>query len=169
MRIGINGGGGITASHSDSLMLTSIRSRRIPSLQTSTSTPPNASIADSIMRPAAAKSQTLSSLTIASLPALRISSTTSWAGVCDGPLPSSSPLGSFTTTLARKLERMLATNASSGARHDYAAALTDSCPDVSLIDGRRREKERGIQRMRERDVLLWYASASDPKNSRFFG
>jgi hypothetical protein len=64
---------------------------------------------------------------------------------------------------------MLATNASSDARHDYAAALTDSCPDVSLIDGRRREKELGIQRMRDRDVLLWYASASDPKTSRFFG
>ena len=62
-------------------MLTIIRSRTMPALQTSVSSPPNVSMR--LLRPCApAPSQSLTSspLTIASPPAASISATTSWAG-----------------------------------------------------------------------------------------
>jgi hypothetical protein len=81
-------------------MFTSMRSRRMPALLTSTSSRPKVAIACSIMRAAPAKSLTSSPLAIASPPAAAISATTSCAGPDDAPLPSRAPPRSFTTTLA---------------------------------------------------------------------
>ena len=58
----------ITASHSDSSMLVSMRSRRMPALLTSVSSRPNVSIARCTMRPAPAKSATFSPSATASPP-----------------------------------------------------------------------------------------------------
>src|SRR5580704_3490964 len=88
------------SSHSFSVMLTSIRSRRMPALLTSTCRSPNASTAESIRRLAPSQSATSSWLAIASPPAATISSTTCWAGVASSPLPSAAPPRSLTTSLA---------------------------------------------------------------------
>src|SRR4051794_9151204 len=90
----------ITASHSAGSMLTSIRSRRIPALLTSTSRRPNASIARATIAPASSKSATLPPSTTASPPAATISSTTDWAGERSAPSPPTSPPRSLTTTFA---------------------------------------------------------------------
>src|SRR5262245_7681988 len=90
----------ITASHSDSSMLVSMRSRRIPALLTSVSRRPNVSIARWTMRPAPAKSATFSPSATASPPMPLISSTTSIAGLSEPPSPCMSPPRSLTTTFA---------------------------------------------------------------------
>src|SRR6478609_4019029 len=90
----------ITASHSSSDVLTTIRSRRNPALFTSTSRPPNASIAVCTRCCAPCQSATSSPLATASPPIARIASTTSPAGPVDPPLPSSSAPRSLTTTFA---------------------------------------------------------------------
>src|SRR5262245_26309840 len=81
-------------------MLTIVRSRRIPALLTSTSRAPYSSIAWRTIRCAPSQSATSSVLTIASPPAARISSTTSWAGPRSGRLQSSDPTRLLTTTRA---------------------------------------------------------------------
>ena len=98
----------MTASHSPSVMLASIRSRRMPALLTTASRPPKASIAVSIMRFAPSQSATLSLLTTASPPAATISSTTWWAGETSSPVPSRAPPKSLTTTFAPCLARLSA-------------------------------------------------------------
>jgi hypothetical protein len=90
----------ITASHSVSVMFTSIRSRRMPALLTSTSRPPNVVTAVSMSRLAPSQSLMSSPLATASAPMARTSSTTSPAGPADDPLPSTSAPRSLTTTLA---------------------------------------------------------------------
>ena len=90
----------ITASHSSSAALTSIRSRRNPALFTSTSSPPNVSIACWIICCALSKSATSDPLASASPPMAVISSTTSCAGPELAPTPAPDVPRSFTTTLA---------------------------------------------------------------------
>src|SRR5688572_6490112 len=90
----------MTASHSSSVMFTSIRSRRIPALFTSVSSPPNVSMAELMRRWAPSQSLTSSVLAMASPPAATMSSTTCCATGCISPLPSASRPTSFTTTLA---------------------------------------------------------------------
>src|SRR3954453_22098246 len=90
----------ITASHSAGSMLTSIRSRRIPALLTSTSRRPKLSMARWTIAPAASKSDTSPPSTTASPPAATISSTTSCAGEASAPSPVTSAPRSLTTTLA---------------------------------------------------------------------
>ena len=69
-------------------MLVSMRSRRMPALFTSTCRSPNVSMAVLIIRWAPSQSATSSPLAMASPPAARISSTTSWAGPASAPEPS---------------------------------------------------------------------------------
>ena len=90
----------MTASHSSSVMFTSMRSRRIPALFTSTCRSPNVSTAFCTSRRAPSKSATFSPFAIASPPIARISSTTSPAGPVLDPLPSTSAPRSLTTTFA---------------------------------------------------------------------
>src|SRR2546430_1833890 len=90
----------VTASHSSSLMLKIIRSRRMPALFTRMSIAPNSLTAVSTMRSAAAKSATLSALATALPPRVRIASTTSSATRREAPRPSTSAPRSFTTTAA---------------------------------------------------------------------
>ena len=90
----------MTASHSSSVIENSIRSRRMPALLTTTSSPPNVSIACCTRAPAAAKSETSALLATASPPAAVISATTSLAGPASPPVPSRAPPRSLTTTLA---------------------------------------------------------------------
>src|SRR5207248_763547 len=75
----------MTASHSSSLMLKIIRSRRMPALFTRMSIAPNSLTAVSTMRSAAAKSATLSALATARPPRARIASTTSSATRREAP------------------------------------------------------------------------------------
>ena len=74
----------MTASHSASVMLASIRSRRMPALLTSTSRPPKVSTAWWTRRSAPSQSEMSSPLATASPPMASISSTTSWAGPVGG-------------------------------------------------------------------------------------
>src|SRR5207247_944908 len=90
----------MTASHSSSLMLKIIRSRRMPALFTRMSIAPNSLTAVSTMRSAAAKSATLSALATARPPRARIASTTSSATRREAPRPSTSAPRSLTTTAA---------------------------------------------------------------------
>src|SRR3954468_21005725 len=90
----------MTASHSSSVMFTSIRSRRIPALLTRMSSRPNSSIACCTSRSAPAKSATFSPLVDASPPAARISSTTCSAGPGSEPSPATPAPRSLTTTVA---------------------------------------------------------------------
>ena len=76
----------MTASHSSSEVLTSIRSRTNPALLTRMSSPPNVSIACWTIAAAASKSATSAPLTTASPPIASISATTWWAG--DSPVSS---------------------------------------------------------------------------------
>src|SRR5213080_3934350 len=90
----------MTASHSSSLMLKIMRSRRMPALFTRMSIAPNSLTAVSTMRSAAAKSATLSALATARPPRARIASTTSSATRREAPRPSTSAPRSLTTTAA---------------------------------------------------------------------
>src|SRR5579875_2787880 len=90
----------MTASHSSAVMLTSMRSRRMPALFTRVSRPPKVSRAARIIRAAPSMSETSSPLAIASPPMARISSTTCPAGPVELPVPSTSDPRSLTTTLA---------------------------------------------------------------------
>src|SRR3954452_23646588 len=101
----------MTASHSSTDIVVSIRSRRNPALLTSTSSRPNASSAVCTSRPAPSQSATSSVLATASPPAARISSTTCCAGPDDAPSPSREVPMSLTTTRAPS-----AANASACAR-----------------------------------------------------
>src|SRR6266550_5580578 len=90
----------MTASHSSSVMLKIMRSRRMPALFTRMSIAPNSLTAVSTMRSAAGKSATLSALATALPPRARIASTTSSATRREAPRPSTSAPRSFTTTAA---------------------------------------------------------------------
>ena len=98
----------MTASHSSTVMFTSIRSRRMPALLTRTSRPPKVSTAVAISRCAPSTSETSSPLATASPPMALISSTTSPAGPSDRPLPSTSAPRSLTTILAPWLANSMA-------------------------------------------------------------
>ena len=92
----------MTASNSSSLVLANIRSRTMPALFTSTSSPPKVSTAVWIEAlPPASQSATLDPLATASPPAAAISSTTPWAAL---PPPAGDPSRptpmSLTTTRA---------------------------------------------------------------------
>src|SRR5487761_951861 len=90
----------MTASHSSSSMFTSMRSRRMPALLTTMSTPTKAATACSTSLRAPSKSATFSPSAIASPPAASISATPCSAGDRSAPSPASDPPRSFTTTLA---------------------------------------------------------------------
>ena len=90
----------MTASHSASDMLVSIRSRRMPALLISTSSLPKWSMAWLMRRSAPSQLEMSSVLATASPPIAVISSTTCWAGPASFPVPSIEPPRSFTTTLA---------------------------------------------------------------------
>src|SRR3954454_7040894 len=90
----------MTASHSSTDIVVSMRSRRKPALLTSTSSPPNDSTAACTSRPAPSQSAMSSVLATASPPPARISSTTCCAGPADEPSPSRDVPMSLTTTLA---------------------------------------------------------------------
>ena len=100
----------MTSSHSCSVMLNIIRSRRMPATLTSTSSRPNCSIADPMRPSAAAKSEMSAPLAIALPPAAAISSTTSAAGPESRPDPSMATPRSATTTAAPWLASSLATD-----------------------------------------------------------
>ena len=90
----------MTASHSSTDMVKTIRSRRIPALFTMTSSDPNESSAVCTRDLEPASSLTSSKCPTASPPAALISSTTCDAGRSSAPVPSHSPPRSFTTTFA---------------------------------------------------------------------
>ena len=90
----------MTSSHSSSVMLMIVRSRRIPALLTRMCSAPNSAIAWSTSRRAPAASVASSALATALPPAALISSTTCWAGVASLPEPSAAPPRSLTTTAA---------------------------------------------------------------------
>src|SRR4051794_5663200 len=91
----------MTASHSSSVMLVSMRSRRMPALLIRTSRPPKLSMAVFTKRSAPSHVEMSSPLATASPPIALISFTTSSAGPVVGvPDPSISPPRSLTTTLA---------------------------------------------------------------------
>ena len=98
----------MTASHSSSVMLVSIRSRRMPALLTTACRSPNVSTAVLIRRWAPSHDDTLSPLATASPPNALISSTTCWAGDRSPPEPSTLPPRSFTTTFAPWYARLRA-------------------------------------------------------------
>ena len=100
----------MTSSHSCSVMLNTIRSRRMPATLTSTSSRPNCSIADPMRPSAAAKSEMSAPLAIALPPAAVISSTTSAAGPESCPDPSMATPRSATTTAAPWLASSVATD-----------------------------------------------------------
>ena len=90
----------ITESQSSSVIENNIRSRRIPALLTTTSRPPNVSIACFTAASPPAHVLMSSVLAAAAPPAEVISLTTSWAGPVSPPEPSRLPPTSLTTTLA---------------------------------------------------------------------
>ena len=90
----------ITSSNSCSLMDTSIRSRRIPALLTTTWRSPKDETAWSTIALAPSKELTLSVFATAWPPAAAISSTTDCAAEMSAPEPSTAPPRSLTTTLA---------------------------------------------------------------------
>src|SRR5215472_8759957 len=90
----------MTPSQSSGVMLTSIRSRRMPALATTTSSRPNAPSAVCTMRRAPSQSAQSSAFGTATPPAPWISSTTASAGLADAPEPSTAPPRSLTTTRA---------------------------------------------------------------------
>ncbi len=90
----------MTASHSSSVIENSIRSRRIPALLMSTSTPPKVSTACCTIRCPPSQVLMSSVLAIATPPPEMISSKTSCAGPTSEPVPSRPPPTSLTTTLA---------------------------------------------------------------------
>ncbi len=90
----------MTASHSASVMLVSMRSRRMPALLITTSSPPKVSMACCTSRCEPSQSEMSSPLATASPPMATISATTSWAGPVDLPSPSISPPRSLMTSLA---------------------------------------------------------------------
>src|SRR3954452_10366880 len=90
----------MTASHSSTDMVASIRSRRNPALLTRTSSRPNDSTAERTIRSAPSQSATSSVLATAWPPAALISSTTCCAGAVEAPSPSRDVPMSFTTTAA---------------------------------------------------------------------
>src|SRR5215831_694828 len=90
----------MTPSQSSGVMLTSMRSRRMPALATTTSRRPNASIAVCTSRRAPSQSAQSSVFGTATPPAPWISSTTASAGPADAPVPSTAPPRSLTTTRA---------------------------------------------------------------------
>ena len=111
----------MTASHSSSVMFTSIRSRRIPALLTRMSRRPNSSIACWIMRPAPAKSATFSPFATASPPAALISSTTCSAGAASASLagePAAEVVDDDLRAGGRERERVRAADAAPGAGDD---------------------------------------------------
>src|SRR5581483_9594757 len=90
----------MTASHSSSVMFTSMRSRRIPALLTTMWRLPKADTACSTSRRAPSKSATSSPSATARPPADSISATTCCAGAMSVPSPASEPPRSLTATLA---------------------------------------------------------------------
>src|SRR3984885_6547229 len=98
-----------TASHSSSVMLKTIRSRRMPATFTSTSSRPKVSMAWRIRPSAASKSATSPLLATAWPPFFVMSSTTCAAGELSCPLPSTDTPRSATTTLAPSLANSRAT------------------------------------------------------------
>ena len=90
----------ITSSHSSSVILAMVRSRRIPALFTRTSRRPNVSTAISMSRCAPSQSETSSPFATALPPSASISATTCSAGSDERPPPWTSAPKSFTTTCA---------------------------------------------------------------------
>src|SRR6516165_10715599 len=90
----------MTSSHSSGVMLTSMRSRRMPALLTNTSSLPKVSIAILTRPRAPSQFDTSSALTTASAPIRRIASTTSFAGPTELPDPSTLDPRSLTITRA---------------------------------------------------------------------
>ena len=90
----------MTGSHSSSLMLKSIRSRRIPATHTTPSIEPNVSTAVCTMRSPPAIVVTVSATATAWPPRALISATTSSAISLLGSFPSMLTPKSFTTTFA---------------------------------------------------------------------
>src|SRR5580692_2887389 len=90
----------MASSHSSTVMLTNIRSRRMPALFTRVSSRPNASRASATSDPAPSQSAASAWLATASPPSPRISSATASATQASDPLPWTSPPVSLTTTRA---------------------------------------------------------------------
>ena len=125
----------MTASHSSSLMFTSIRSRRMPALFTSTCRSPNVSTAALTSRSAPSQSVTSSWLAMAAPPASTISSTTSPRESASTPVAvEADPPRSLTTTIAPsdgEQERVLAADATPRSRDDGDPAL--QCVHVVVL------------------------------------
>ena len=100
----------MTSSHSCSVMLKIIRSRRMPATLTRMSSRPNSSMAVWTRLSAAAKSAMSAPLATALPPASAISATTSCAGPVSCPEPSTAAPRSLTTTEAPSLASSLATD-----------------------------------------------------------
>src|SRR5579859_2760283 len=98
----------MTPSQSSSVMLISMRSRRMPALLTTTSRDPKAASASSITCCAPLPLDTSSPLAPAAPPIDRISSTTSPAGPVEPPVPSTSAPRSLTITFAPCLANSMA-------------------------------------------------------------
>ena len=100
----------MTSSHSCSVMLKTIRSRRMPATLTRMSSRPNSSMADSTSFSAAVKSEMSAPLAMAFPPASPISATTSCAGPESCPEPSTAAPRSLTTTAAPSPASSVATD-----------------------------------------------------------
>ena len=100
----------MTSSHSCSVMLKTIRSRRMPATLTRMSSRPNSSMAVWTRFSPAAKTEMSAPLATALPPASAISATTSCAGPESCPEPSTAAPRSLTTTEAPSLASSLATD-----------------------------------------------------------
>ena len=118
----------MTASQSSSLMLTSMRSRRMPALFTSASRRPNASIAACTRRSAPSQSATSSPLATAS-PPMRADLVDHLAGGAGRAAPAVE-LGAEIVdddlgALAGELEGVAPADAPARARHDHDPSVAD--------------------------------------------
>ncbi len=148
----------MTASHSSSVMFTSIRSRRIPALLTRMSSRPYCSSAWATRCSAAPKSETSSAFATASPPAAAISSTTDWAGVVSAPSPASEPPRSLTTT------RAPASASASACSRPIPRPAPVTIATFPSSDGMREDRTtHGLRRQpgTERDLRLRRVSVAD--------
>ena len=132
----------MTSSHSCSVMLKTIRSRRMPATLTTMLSLPNSSMADSTSFSAAVKSAMSAPLAMAFPPASPISATTSCAGPESCPEPWTDAPRSLTTTAAPSAASSRATDlpiprpapVTIATRPFSRAMLTQTLPRRQLLE-----------------------------------
>ena len=126
----------ITASHSSSPVVNTMRSRRKPALFTSTSRPPNVSIAVCTSRRAPSQSAMSSVLATASPPERGdlVDHLLRRAGVGAGAVAGDAEIvHDDARALTGERQRVLSTDAAGGARDDDDAAVADTGHELTLL------------------------------------